>query len=424
MKRIDARTITFEEEAHTYTDDLGVRYATATETVNSFFKKFDADASIASSRRTNPGKYAGMTDDEIKAQWKGTAVWGTKMHAGIEYLFKAAIDADSVLDKEELLRLTSELVTTRKAPLDKWPLTPEDTEFLLPEFEQFLAFAQAEEFRKYCHSEFCVFSPSRVIAGTFDLATYDDEGNCTIYDWKRISVISKYGYGKKGFGILAHLDDSKHNHYRVQLNLYKTLLEENYTLPGGVRPQVREMKLISLHRDKLSFEIQNVVPLPEVKRIFSRKCVLLDLNGVIGLKCEKGQGRVSLRRYDFEPRPEIEQFVNKLKERYVVGIYSSCRRANILACLSSVSEDFHKQFTHILDQEYCVLTQLPSGDIFKKDLTRFYTETHRDSSSVVLVEHELEKIVPGTSVALVEEWGGGESPSFEHLLGAITACAL
>lgn len=422
MQRIDERTLHFDEASHTYTDDLGFVYAGVTDAVSNYFAKFDADKAIAASRASTTGRYDGMTDKEIKAQWKGTAVWGTKMHAGIEYLFKACIE-DSILDKEKLLQLTANLIQGIVGA--DWPLTAEDTTFLLPEFEQFLAFAQAEQFDKYCHSEFRVFSPRRGIAGTFDMMTYDDEGSCTIYDWKRTPSISKYGYKKKGLGILAHLDDSKHNHYRVQVNLYRTLLEEDYLLANGCAPRVQKMKLVSFHIDKSTYEIHDVAPLTETARMFGKKCVLLDLNGVLGLKCEKGCGKVSLRHYDFEPRAGVEQFIASLQEKYVVGIYSSCRKANILTCLGSVTADFHEQFTYILDQEYCTLCPLEvveeggRKDIFKKDLSRFYTETGRDASSVILVEHELEKIVEGTTVALVKEWDGGESPSFTDLLGVI-----
>lgn len=442
MQRTDEYTLHFDEAAHIYTDNTGFVYAGVTDTVSTYFEKFDADVAIATSRASGTGKYDGMTDDEIKAAWKETAVWGTKMHAGIEYLFKAAIE-DSILDKEKLLQLTNQLIQginhddvpaeaehIEQSPLAKWPLTDEDTKFLLPEFEQFLAFAEAQEFDKYCHSEFRVFSPKRGIAGTFDMTTYDDEGNCTIYDWKRTPFISKYGYKKMGFGILSHLDDSKHNHYRVQLNLYRTILEENYLLANGCAPRVKKMKLVSFHKNKMGHEIHDVTPLAETERMFGRKCVLLDLNGVIGVKREKGEGKVSLRFYDFEPRADIEQFIDTLKQKYVVGIYSSCRKENILTCLSSVSADFHEQFAYILDQEYCELCPLEvadeSGkkDIFKKNLSKFYAETGRDASSVVLVEHELEKIVKGTTVALVEEWKGGDSPSFASLLDVITSSSV
>lgn len=415
MQRTDELTLSFDEKTHTYTDDQGTVYAGVTDTVSSYFKKFDADTAIATSRASKTRRYEDKTDDQVKAEWEEARTLGTKMHAGFEHLLKACI-TDSMIDQGQLICETETLIASETPP-EGWPLTREDTTRLLPEFRQFLAFVNAVPFERYCHSEFRVFSPKRGIAGTFDMLTYDDDGNCTLYDWKRIIAISKCGYGKKGFGILAHMDDSKYGHYQVQLNLYKTLLEENYITTNGKTPCVKSMKLVSFHKGKSMFEILPVTPLSEVSHIFGKKCVLLDLNGVVGVKVGKGDGKVSLRHYDFTPREGIEEFIASLKEKYVVGLYSSCRLPNILTCLSSVSEDFYKEFAYILHQEYCVLAE----DVFTKDLTQFYADTGRDSSSVVLVEHELEKVVTGTTVALVEEWSGGDSPPFSDVLAKIAA---
>ena len=100
-------------------------------------------------------------------------------------------------------------------------------------------------------TEWKVFDRTTKIAGTVDLICKNGDGY-DIYDWKRSSKIhDTISYGC-GFGGLSHLTNTTLNHYKLQQNLYRYILENQYGM------NIKSMKLVVLHPDFSSYEIIDV----------------------------------------------------------------------------------------------------------------------------------------------------------------------
>ena len=219
----DAR-ITFDAGPHIYTidNDPSVKYTSVTTWNHKHFEQFDADAIIErmmSGHNWPQSKYYGMTRDQIKATWDKTrddaAAAGTAMHYNIECVYNGS-------------RL-------------------EDVDDGSIEFGYFRRFFADHKERLEPHrTEWMIFHEEMRLSGSIDILFRNtDDGTYSIYDWKRSKEIKKTAFG----GAFAktpeieHLPDSNYWHYSLQLNTYKTILEQKY---GMV---IRDMFLVCLHPD-------------------------------------------------------------------------------------------------------------------------------------------------------------------------------
>jgi hypothetical protein len=91
-----------------------------------------------------------------------------------------------------------------------------------------------------------IFHEEHRLSGSIDIVFRNlDDGTFSIYDWKRSKEIKKTAFGgafAKTQGI-EHLPDSNFWHYSLQLNTYKTILEQKYEMV------IRDMFLVCLHPD-------------------------------------------------------------------------------------------------------------------------------------------------------------------------------
>lgn len=232
----DAR-IEFDEPTHTYTID-GVKegWVSCTGFIHGFFEEFDADAVIAkmmASRKWSESKYYGKTAAEIKAEWDKNrdeaAEAGTRMHLDIEHYY----NADPV----------------GNLAADDWAPNPG------PEWDYFQAYERKwriphgfEPFR----TEWLVFKEDIKLAGSIDMVYAKPDGTLAIYDWKRAKEMKYENNWQQGKAPLDHLPDTNYWHYSIQLNIYRTVLEELY---GAT---VSELALVVLHPNNRSFQIIKV----------------------------------------------------------------------------------------------------------------------------------------------------------------------
>ena len=219
----DAR-ISFDAGPHIYTIDNNpsVKYTSVTTWNHKHFEPFDADTIIArmmSGKNWKLSKYYGMTRDEIKATWDKTrddaAAAGTLMHYNIERVYNGC-GLDDVDDGS-------------------------------PEFQYFRRFhADHVERLEPFRTEWMIFHEEHRLSGSIDIVFRNlDDGTYSIYDWKRSKEIKKTAFGgafAKTQGI-EHLPDSNFWHYSLQLNTYKTILEQKYDMV------IRDMFLVCLHPD-------------------------------------------------------------------------------------------------------------------------------------------------------------------------------
>jgi hypothetical protein len=259
--------IGFHEETHTYTID-GVKegWTSCTTFIHGFFEEFDADAVIQkmmAGKKWSESKYYGMTAEQIKQQWADAAneasTAGTRMHLDIEHWY----NSDPI---------------GNMAP-DGWTANPG------PEWDYFQAFEEKWRiplgFTPF-RTEWLVFKEDIKLAGSIDMVFRKSDGTFAIYDWKRAKDMRYENAWQSGKPPIEHLPDTNYWHYSIQLNIYRTVLEELY---GAV---VSELALVVLHPNNSSFRVIKVNRMEEeVEAMFEvRKAVVaaaVRKNGLNGL---------------------------------------------------------------------------------------------------------------------------------------------
>ena len=144
-----------------------------------------------------------------------------------------------------------------------------DTEVVSVEQEKlhFLHFIRDYQIEPY-RQEWPVYDKELNIAGTIDLICQNDDGEYTIYDWKRSSkVVNAQGQpiveafrGRMSYNGIS-LPDTSFYHYCIQQNLYRYMLEKHY----GIR--VKSMNLVVLCPD---YPTYYVVPIPKMDQIIQQ----------------------------------------------------------------------------------------------------------------------------------------------------------
>ena len=225
--------ISFNEETHTYSIDGSSEGITSVTTlIHKHFPHFDPHDIIQKMRNSKngiPEKYKNMSDDEIKLQWsengKEASGKGTKIHKSIELFY----------NNEEV------------------PEKP-------TEFMYFLDFHESIKDRLIPYrTEWSIFRKDLNLAGQLDMlyTIKDQEGKYALYDWKRSKEIKTENKFEKGLGKLSHLDHCNYNHYSIQLNIYKRILETLYGL------SITEMCLVILYPENDTFKLY---PVKEMKK--------------------------------------------------------------------------------------------------------------------------------------------------------------
>ena len=204
----------FDEKSHSYTYK-DIRLISSTTLIHKLFNPFNADGIIQEMQRSplwSKNKYYPMTKEEIKKLWSKNSeqamIQGTKLHADIE----------SYLNYETLSNESKE-------------------------FQYFLNFMKKTKFVPY-RTEWKIYDEEKKVAGTIDACSRNENGELTIFDWKRSKEIKKSSDFKKKYSTkkyLSHLEDVNFNHYSLQLNLYKYILEKQYN------EKVKDMYLVVFH---------------------------------------------------------------------------------------------------------------------------------------------------------------------------------
>ena len=224
------RYISFIEHDHIYNIEGMTESAISITTfIHTFFPKFDGELMAEKVISSNNPKYIGMTKEEIVKLWadqgQDAAHQGTEMHRLIEEYINGALQ----------------------------PFPDE------PEFKYFMNFWRHILSYRYIpfRTEWVVYDEEYNIAGCIDLVFKLPTGEYAICDWKRSKEIKKVNKYAKGFPPLSHLDDCNLNHYALQLNCYRHILEKHY----GVLIIV--MFLVILHPNNSDFV---VITVPRIEK--------------------------------------------------------------------------------------------------------------------------------------------------------------
>lgn len=236
--------ISFQDEGHVYTvDGVPGKYTSVTTLVHKFFPHFDADKVIQKLVQNAKSAYFGRDPQAIKDEWAAATDQGSRLHEQIEVFFDELAQAGGVV-----------------------PYTvPPSIEFWY--FTNFFREHVQGKLRPY-RTEWYVFDEDIGVCGSIDMVFVleDDPSKMLIYDWKRSKEIRKSNRFEKGLGAMSHLESCNFNHYSLQLNTYKYILENKY---GA---EVVGMFLVVLHPNHRDYQRIEVPQMDaEVRRMISGK---------------------------------------------------------------------------------------------------------------------------------------------------------
>ena len=227
------KNITFYEVGHKYdllhpVTNKVLNPISVTTLIHAYFPHFDADAIIRkmmSGKNWKQSKYYGMTVDEIKKSWDDNrddaAGRGTAMHAKIEYFYNDVIIKDKSIEFKYFTDFWRDFH-------DQYPtFKPYRTEFLVWD----------ENFRN-----------GKGLCGSIDLVLTDDKKNIIILDWKRSKCIQEQNRFEKGYKPFNDLEHCNKNHYMLQLNIYRHILQTKYNM------KVIYLMLVILHPNQPGYQ--------------------------------------------------------------------------------------------------------------------------------------------------------------------------
>lgn len=200
-KHIRDSHIVFQEAEHIYHVN-GKQHMSVTTLIHQFFPHFNADKVITNMMRSPKfkfGPYAGMTPQAIKDKWENekniASSLGTSLHKDIELYING--ETPSEPNRIEF-----------KYFLDFW-------------FD--VVYGRLKPYR----TEWMIYSKDGV-AGSIDCVLVDDDGDLVLIDWKRSKEIKMSNTYERGYGPFRNLDNCNYNHYTLQLNIYRHILETEY----------------------------------------------------------------------------------------------------------------------------------------------------------------------------------------------------
>src|SRR5690606_1821574 len=121
------------------------------------------------------------------------------------------------------------------------------------EFNFFLDFYETHlTDKKLYRTEWRIFDDLIYVAGTADMIFKKEDGTYAIYDWKRSKDIKVRNRFNNGIGVCSNISDCNFNHYSLQLNIYKKILEDHYAKP------VSEMYFVQLHPNFDTYKVYEV----------------------------------------------------------------------------------------------------------------------------------------------------------------------
>lgn len=179
--------VSFDPEAHKYTDSLGREYISVT-TLLSEGDPFDSEGIAASVIKNPRSKYYGMTKEAVLLKWKQSAPMGTAVHEAVEDYINTGniqLEHEYLVKQFSRLNFTGELLAETRLHHEKY-----------------------------------------LIAGTADIIEHC--GDC-IWLWDIKTSVSRPD-GKD-------MDRSKKHKYALQLGIYKVLIEHLFKVPchiGGI----------------------------------------------------------------------------------------------------------------------------------------------------------------------------------------------
>ena len=125
-----------------------------------------------------------------------------------------------------------------------------------PELRLFARFLTRLRDIKAYRTEWAMFADRENLAGSIDFVAQQPNGSLVLCDWKRTKGIwnKSNGFGKCMLPPLSHIPDATIWHYRLQLNIYRRILESYYNA------EVAAMYVVRSHPDNGTEPFVDAVP--------------------------------------------------------------------------------------------------------------------------------------------------------------------
>jgi hypothetical protein len=260
------KNIQFFEEDHKYVilTDPVPKYTSVTTWNHSHFPHFNADAVIKKMMKgrnwNEDNKYWGMTPEQIKAQWSSNGASVTGAGTDLHFEIECFMNNENLLFDYRHSDLYEYYMETCGGDLCEKSV----------EWRYFINFVKDTPHLKPYRTEWTVYNEDVKIAGSIDMIYENDDGTLSIYDWKRAKNITRVNNFNEFATerLICHMPNSNFWHYAMQLNTYKTILEQKY---GKV---IKDLYLVRLHpeAEELNYEL---IPLPnlskEVVELFEKR---------------------------------------------------------------------------------------------------------------------------------------------------------
>lgn len=294
-----ARILYFNEEEHSYTDDIGNAYLSTTTMLGQFKEKFDTKGMAKRLARQSTGMYKNRTEEQIKNMWANTtkmacekgSVTHNELEGGIKEtsMFKDAVHSLRYIDENDnnrLFTVDDALNLSSFKPLDpqkfydrvghKYPIIQKTIEYYVS--EGYALFAEIGIYDENC-----------LISGMIDLWAFKYP-YFVIIDWKTNKDEIKFdsGYYKRDDDgqetnqyinskkwlkyPIDHLPQCKGTEYGLQLSTYAYMCEQRGLICGGlilfhIRDQFKLSKYGHPFRDRNNNYIVDESKPKEVKYI-------------------------------------------------------------------------------------------------------------------------------------------------------------
>lgn len=242
--------IQFQEYGHKYTilSDLSSKYTSVTTFIHSHFPVFDSDKIIQKMMKGKSWKeghkYWNLSKEEIKLQWSNNATSVSQLGTNLHYEIECFMNNSKLppnYTHHDLLNYYYE-TSSESIPTKEW--------------NYFIKFITDFPHLKPYRTEWTIYHEELKLAGSIDMVYEKEDGTLSIYDWKRVKNITPVNSfdNYATTDCICHVPDSNFWHYALQLNIYKTILEEKYN------KIVNELILVRLHPDtpENSYEIISI----------------------------------------------------------------------------------------------------------------------------------------------------------------------
>ena len=208
-------------------------------------------------------------------------------------------------------------------------------------------------------TEWRIYATDESVAGSIDFVAREPNGSLVLFDWKRARKLHEKdnSFGKFMKSPVSHVPDAALFQYRLQLNLYKWILERYYSM------RVAAMYVVSLHPDDRTY-VDNVPDMQaDANAIMTyQRCRLQDklartMKDCVGGAAENSQADADDMTFSQQVEAEMQDMELPLPKRCKVQSQGSA---------DDILKILHVDETSLLRDAFSDLPESEEGSILRE----------------------------------------------------------